>query len=241
MVRIKTLLQHSAAFLVALRLSLSYFRMLRVRRSEAARYLRKSVSLAMCYVGFGGRQSLAEAARAGEAGFYCCAYDVVTDWRGFEEESWRIFVKILRKRKVEDKLVALAFKLHQKESDGALADDGLERGSIALRCVLGLMRSCRKQICADVDKLGLVCQIVDDVLDYEDDLRRGDPNCLQSENRAKYLDLLISTFTPIETTRLFGADALVLRIAIKTARQKALELRRAETGTAFDSVTDGCY
>lgn len=220
------LLSHIFAASSALIRSVEYARLLKIRGNEWKRYLKKSLSLGLCYAGFSTPGRIREAWRAGEAAFLCCAYDVVTDWRHFDSTARQRFEDILHLMRLEPELQTLAMKLYEKELFNQLEEDGLDRGYIALRFTLKMMR-CEKEreaVWGDVDEIGRLCQIVDDVLDYEQDIACGDTNCLTSVRRDLYLKQLISKFGSSETHRLFGHARSALIIAIERARMKAEDL-----------------
>jgi hypothetical protein len=171
-----------------------------------------------------------EAWDAGEAAFLCCAYDVVTDWRLFDTKSRVTFEKILCERVQQSEIQELAIGLYEKELNDGLAEDGLERGAIALRFTLKMMgcEKAREVAWGDLDELGRLLQIVDDVLDYEEDVVSGDTNCLRSVRRSVYLRQLISQLGSADARRLFGDTGSVLISVVEMAGRKAEALLRAE-------------
>jgi hypothetical protein len=221
---------HIVASLSAFIRSVEYASNLKIRGKEWNRYLKKSISLGLCYAGFSPTGRIREAWGAGEAAFLCCAYDVVTDWRHFDPKAREAYERILRSMKLDLELQFIAIDLYEKELFKRLEEDGLDRGYIALRFTLKMM-GCEKaceEAWGDVDEVGRLCQIVDDVLDYEQDIVWGDTNCLTSPRREDYLKQLISKFGSSETHRLFGKSRTALVIAIEKARSKAEVLIRAE-------------
>ena len=79
----------------------------------------------------------------------------------------------------------------------------------------------REAMWGDLNDLGQLLQIVDDVFDYEDDAAVGDQNCLGTANRDVYLGRLLEGLNSEKTHRLFGRARSVLIIAIAHARKKA--------------------
>lgn len=223
---IDTCLCQITAVVCAVLRSIEYCRALGIKRSELWRYLRKSTSLALCYAGFARNGCAGECWRAGEAAFLCCAYDVLTDWRSFDSLLFTEFERILRRVAKDRAAVLLAITLYHKEQSHGLANDGLERGAIALRFITKLMGSEAECEAAwgNLDAVGEILQIVDDVLDFEDDLRTGDLNCLTSEARRRHLTLLINGMAMERVKKLFGNRPSVLRSVIQRARTKAEQL-----------------
>lgn len=228
--KLSSISTHTIAVLSALVWSVKYSRQLNIKAHELKRYLKKSTGLALCYSGFAEVGKIREAWLAGEAAFFCCAYDVVTDWRGFSEKERIKFEEILKKSKMPLELQKLTIGLYEKELFNKLEDDGLDRGAIALRFILKMMKceKSREIVWQDLDEIGYLLQIVDDVLDYEDDLIYGDMNCLTSERRDIYLVRLIQKFGNVEVRRLFGNENSILIKVIEKARNKAKELLKKE-------------
>lgn len=219
------ILSHFVAAFSAFVRSVQYARVLRISRTERVRYFKKSIRLALCFAGLATPWNLIEAWKAGQAGFFCCAYDVATDWRHFDNKARRSLESILNDFS-QFELRHIAWTLYDKESNDQLKDDGLERGAISLRFILKMM-GCEMQREAswgDLDELGQLLQIVDDVFDYEDDTTAGDQNCLRTANRAVYLARLLEGLSSERTNRLFGRARSVLVLAIAHARKKGTKL-----------------
>ena len=219
------ILTHIVAALSAFIRSVEYARVLSITRRERVRYLKKSIRLGLCYAGFGVPWNFLEAWKAGEAAFLSCAYDVVTDWQHFDETARGVFENILRELSGPE-LQRLALTLYVKDSKSQLSESGLERGAVALRFILKMMR-CEKQREArwgDLTDLGELLQIVDDIFDYEDDAAAGEQNCLTTANRDVYLRRFLEHLSSPNTRRLFGHAPSVLVMAIGHARKKARTL-----------------
>jgi hypothetical protein len=233
-------LPNFAAVVHAILLSAKYRRVLDVRRDELIRYFKKSISLGVCYVGLGSKKSVAEAWRAGEAAFFCCAYDVVTDWRRFDPRMQSAFQAILSRR-VSHPQYELAMNLYEREKNNHLLDDGLERGPIALKFALELMgcRSTQEHIWGGLDNIGKLLQILDDVFDYEQDLQQGETNCLTSERGCFYLQELLLQFDPSRLHILFGNPPPTLSHVITKGCEKAkILLNRIANSHREISISD---
>jgi len=219
---------HAVAALSAVLHSFRYASALDIRPAERKRFLTKSLNLGLCYAGFAKSKGLAEPWGAGKAAFLCSAYDVVTDWRGFDFASRKKFEGVMRSMKLTPELESLATTLYEKELCVELQEDGLDRGYIALRFTLKLMgcEEMRERQWGNLDELGRLCQIVDDVLDYEQDVRLGETNCLTTLRRDLYLRRLNEGFATHEIQRLFGTSRSVLVMAIEKAKTKSASLSR---------------
>src|SRR2546423_13972183 len=126
------IISHIVAALRALILCARYAGTLNISQAERVRYVKKSFRLALCFAGFGTPWNLIEAWKAGQAGFFCCGYDIVTDWGHFDKEARRCLESILYDFS-QFELRHIAWVLYEKESNDQLEDDGLERGAISLR------------------------------------------------------------------------------------------------------------
>lgn len=207
---------HFIAAFLALLWNVRYWNSLKIRPHESRRYFAKSVNLALCYYGFAPRFSLSAASGAAKAAFFCCAYDVVTDWRGFEARALKEFGKILRER-VPAPETKLALDLLDAELTNHLTQDGLSRGPIALQFVCNLMGFPNK-----TESLGVFLQIVDDVLDLEEDIKEKQVNCLLTERREKYLRMF-ADYPADELSKQFPNGRVLLAV-ISRARTKAQAL-----------------
>lgn len=177
----------------------------------------------MCYAGFAQDFSLSQAIGAGHAAFLSCAYDVVTDW-GKPSALQISFAKILRSQ-ASPELADMALGLLDRDSKSILLEDGLERGVTALECVLQMMevREIFDKKCS-IKRLGTSLQIVDDVIDWEKDIAKGDENCLTNkELRETYLRRLEEDFDNPTFQELFPYGA-VLGLVIKHTKQKAADM-----------------
>jgi hypothetical protein len=206
--------------------SFRYMIRLKIAPKEISRFLLKSFNLAICYSGFSIPGAVGQAFQAGKSAFLCCAYDVITDWRRFDCHALDIFKGILLAEARSDTM-AIALELYAKDISGHLDEDGLERGSMALRFVtrtIGSEGFFAERV--DIDFAGRLWQLVDDLLDYDADLKAGDLNCLTSANRVNYLkraELLL--MEPFASTFLKDRVlAHVTRRAVELARLMAVEV-----------------
>lgn len=235
------ILSHTLAAVSALLSSIHYSGLLGISQDERPRYVKKSIRLALCYAGFGSPWNVAEAWKAGEAAFLSCAYDVVTDWRKFDDQARSSFESILDDLSEPD-LKKLALDLYEKDSRNHLAADGLERGAIALQFILKTMQCEEKRAVTwgDLKNLGELLQIVDDIFDYEDDLAAGDQNCLVTTKWDVHLRRLLEDLNSANCRRLFGRTPSVLTLAIAHARKKGASLlATSKSNGSFPNCTPG--
>ncbi len=152
-----------------------------------------------------------------------CAYDVASDWREEPIEFLEVFSDIVKEESTPQ-LAQMAIDLFKKDIDRVLSDDGLERGIIAFKFVI-MMMGVEKQFeeKIETEKLGLLLQIVDDILDHEEDTISGDWNCLNTEKKSEYIELLLSIMTDEKLKDLFPNSAL-LRSVVGKAKQKIVNM-----------------
>ena len=211
--------------LSALWMSLRHCRALGIRRGELKRYYLKTLNLALCYRGFVTTRSVSDSMRCGQAAFYCCAYDVITDWRHFDSDRRDWYAKLLRDN-LPEKIATLALNLYRDEYENRLKWDGLSRGSVALEFIsrlIGNFDELDRQM--NVERLGILLQIVDDVLDIEDDIRENSINCLLSPARYRYLRMLDAfDFTGLASTLPY---ARILVTVCQAAQNRARQLLKS--------------
>lgn len=218
----------SVAIAKSEQLALSNALSLKIRPHEFLRYFCKAAHLAALYEGFSPLWSRKRAVAAGRAGFLSCVYDVASDLR-HNKPGWRtIFKEILERETKNPQAATMAIEIYDKDCAGALEFDGLERGIIAFRFILSEMGLIDHfNGITSIDDLGLLLQIVDDVLDYEEDQETNDLNCLNSERAHDYLLRLITEMPDEKIRTLFPRSRLLLYI-IRKARKKAEAILHAK-------------
>lgn len=203
--------------------SMRFAKTLSISARELSRYLMKSMNLAACYASLGTGIDVRTAEKAGRAGFLSCAYDVVTDWRAFDVAAGRRFASILQQLAAQES-AELALVLYDKDRRDCLDNDGLERGQLALQFVCQLMRIDQSFDRFSCESLGTLLQIVDDVLDLESDVTRGELNCLQNDRRGAHLEALVEAMPDLR--RLFRRH-LIMQVVLSRADHRARELLAA--------------
>ncbi|MBV9826810.1 MAG: hypothetical protein JO001_14210 [Alphaproteobacteria bacterium] len=146
-------------------------------------------------------------------------FDLASDTLKYEEAALRQFVRLIDQT-VEARVAATLLTLMEQKRSGAFGLDGLERGVGAFRAVLSHLRS--DEAWADeteVFSTGIRLQIVDDLLDYKKDLKRGQLNFLQNNRQRGYLEDIIKW----DYQRRFHNSVypLVLFAAVKRAQHVA--------------------
>ncbi|HEV8241652.1 MAG TPA: hypothetical protein VGS57_19975 [Thermoanaerobaculia bacterium] len=147
---------------------------------------------------------------------------MVTDWRHFSAQFREPFQKELE-HLVPPWAVALAMSLYWTELQRGLEDDGLERGVIAVRLITGLVGSTGHFSSFGLRRLGLLLQIVDDLLDFEHDRANGELNCLATGRAASHLAFFSENRQQL--LHLFRSDQ-IMRVAIERADQESQAMTR---------------
>lgn len=203
----------------ALVIGARHFRTCGIRWGEAGRFATKLFSLGMLYAAFVKPEgTVRRCTAAARAAFLCCAYDVVTDWRSFAVEYRMPFEKVLR-RLVPEWAVRLTMRLYWADCHEVLRDDGLERGCVAVRFIVGVVGSEAHFAQFGIDRLGRVLQIVDDILDVESDSRFGELNCLNTPRAAEHIKYLRANLEA--TLELFRTDIMMSSVIARAARKAA--------------------
>jgi hypothetical protein len=220
------MVRHGVAAISALLLSARYAPLLDIRRSERARYLRKSVNCALCYVGLGRTRSIGEAWRAGRAAFLSTAFDVATDWRRFDPPAIEQFEVLLWRLVPDADTRQLALDLCERKRHRTFGDSGLGRGEVALQLILRVMTGDDRPHSSwpDVAVVGQTLQLVDDVLDVEHDNVTGEENCLNAHQGERWRRMLLERDAAGELARWFPAGT-VLAFVVRRAVRKAAALR----------------
>lgn len=214
----------AAAVVTGLVDSQRYARALQIEPWERGPYFRKTFNISLVYAGFAQRFSLDQAKGAGHAAFLTCAYDVVTDW-GKQRSLQASFARSMHAL-ASPELANMALDLLDRDTKGALLDDGLERGVVTLEFILGMMniREAFGRKCDNFKQLGQGLQIVDDVIDWENDNLKGDQNCLTNTNlRSTYLGRILEDFDDLTLKTLFPYGPIPIYV-IKRTQPKARDM-----------------
>lgn len=237
---VRTAILHAASAIAAMGYAMRWQWALRIACPDMVRYYRKSISLSMCYVAFTDG-SLTMAIRVGKAGFFCAAYDVVTDWPDYRTQGWHQYHNIVS-RTLSPNLVRIVSRLYELDSTNALAKDGLQRGSMAVEFICDLVQSTSyMEEKMDLNDMGELCQIADDILDYEDDSKKNDCNCLLSPGWSLYLSRFLDEFSEDKVCSIFDGGSVMVYV-LRRARHKArrLLLDLPSTSQALVRATHQC-
>jgi hypothetical protein len=163
-----------------------------VSQAKRVHYTIKAANLAVSFLGFsidGGQEFLV---RSADLGVLASLFDLSSDGMSFDREAVRRFQTIVQST-LDASTAQIIFDLLSRKKDGAIRVHGLERGVDALHIVLKHLRAdvfWKSE--ADVREVGILCQVVDDVLDYENDIVRGELNFLRAGDSRVYLDKLVA-------------------------------------------------
>lgn len=220
---------HLGAAIVATSLSFVHARRLGLGWSGLWKLVRKSTSLALCYVGFCDRYSLVQSIRAGESGFLSAVYDAVTDWNPHPKRT-ASELRFLVARYSEPDVADAVCDMYRRDISGELGTDGLERGCISTRVIMAHMSvldAFRRSQSVDVDLLGVYLQVADDILDIDCDTARHQHNCLQGPRRGEYLRMLVTFVDETDLKAIFPRGT-ILRMILLRCRTKGRRLLAAQ-------------
>lgn len=215
------MIKSAIAALWAMNLGWQFQKDFEISITEIPKYYIKCCRLALCYGGFPkSNQPIKTAIRAGAVGFLCCVYDVATDWHGYSTEGAIALDKVLREL-IHPDCHQLAIELYWRDFNNELGDDGLERGSMALRFAVDVMNIESQFDGTSIAEAGALLQIVDDILDFDADRRRGEQNCLLTPRRLVHLKRFSDNLPQLR--RLFSHSP-IMRFVLGKAERNAKRL-----------------
>lgn len=212
----------------SLSIGLRYRGRLDLKCSEFIRLVKKTMNLAWCYTAFVPANHPSRIRSATLAAFASAVYDVLTDWKGLCDRN-REVLRLTLLQFVSPDLCDIAIELYGKEMSGDLEPHGLDRGVDALRFILGVFGvTGRGSDEFDVVGAGRTLQAIDDLIDYESDVRCGDINFLTSPYALEVLSGLDDWMSRLPM-RVWCERSLAFRIAVDRAVAKANEMRQRES------------
>jgi hypothetical protein len=150
----------------------------------------KSCNLAACFLGFSVREDERFYRKSAELGFLASTFDLVSDGLHFDSDAFRTYGNLVRAL-VEPEVAEITLGLMERKRQGRLGAQGLERGIESLRIIikhLGVEEYWQSE--EDLNQVGILCQVVDDVLDFENDIARRELNFIGKLDFKEHLHLL---------------------------------------------------
>lgn len=150
----------------------------------------KSLNLYFCFLAFADKERPKDQRwNAMVAAFLSAVYDHDTDWSvvmDYESSNFRL---LLEKYVRDEDVVKIARSLFERDLTGKLSEDGLERGSAAFTFYTAIIGSVWMDCYTpqEINVLGRLLQIIDDLLDFDNDKKKGHKNCLLCSNRDFFL------------------------------------------------------
>ena len=204
---------------------------------EHLRLTRKTFRLAWCYSAFVPKNHPRRVRGATEAAFASAVYDVLTDWNGINIENRETLRQVLLQF-VSPNLCKIATGLYEKEMTGSLESHGLDRGVDALRFVLDVFGVSVGEVNGySIEEAGYALQAIDDLLDYESDVRCGDINFLTSSHREQVLGNLNNWISHLPI-QIWCERSFAFRIALRRALDKARQLKQESLPGQTNSIHD---
>ncbi|MDD2785540.1 MAG: hypothetical protein PHS79_01445 [Patescibacteria group bacterium] len=200
---------------------------------EGAILRRKSRNLAFCYLAF----SLCGIANSiiwpvASSAVACAVYDLLTDGRGICERNLEQMIRVLGPF-LPPQSLSIAADLYHKEMACSLTCDGLERGADTIRFVHTVLGF---DTCVELGlsewHLGRALQTIDDLLDYDSDIVRGELNCLTSVRAPEHVEFARCLLASDAARGLYMRGP-ALYLVVKRALGKAISLGFApKSGTS---------
>lgn len=196
---------------------------LKLNPTETKRFIRKSQNLFLMYLGFAKDRTYRAIDGAALSWFLSAYYDWVTDGPRAGAEAQEGLLGVLKKISQNTWANGLVQDMLQKDVSKTLADDGLERGAISFIFILEMMglREEYEKKC-DIQEVGKMLQVIDDIDDWEDDTAQWDWNVLNTPKASEYLNRLEVCFAD-NGASIFPGKLLIL--FIEKARKKAKNLQ----------------
>ncbi|WP_143062851.1 hypothetical protein [Bradyrhizobium sp. OK095] len=150
------------------------------------------------------------------------AFDYASDGVCFQHDAITTFKSLVQDTVPRDVGLQI-IELIERKQQCRLKVQGLERGVSTLEIVLSHFGQHNRLLAdGDVYDAGILCQIVDDVLDFEGDMDRGELNFMRGSNFCEHLSALVE-WNYIDRFRR-SAYPLALFRAIGKAQVKARKL-----------------
>lgn len=179
-------------YLLSLKFTFSQLRGFDLPPSSRARYAIKAANLSLCFLGFSihrGREALK---RSAQVGMLASLFDLGSDGLHFRPSALAQLQAIVTTT-VDHDTAAIIFELMERKRARQIQLCGLERGIDALRIITKHLQSEKMwESEAQFREVGILCQVVDDILDYENDLALGDLNFLCFEDPMPYVEKLLT-------------------------------------------------
>lgn len=202
--------------LSALLFSVKHFKRFQMSSSEYKKYLKKSINLSLCYSSFVSKSSFNTFKKVGEIAFFSSCYDLVTDCKKYDPQLKKEYFNLLRKKTSND-VYKLTEDMYAKDEKNCFKNDGLERGDISFTIILLYLNSFEhfKQT-FNISELGEICQITDDIIDYDEDKLLNETNCFLTERCNEHVQRYKNYFSTPQPIKLFYASPVMKTILKKS-------------------------
>ena len=186
------MLAYVAAYRMARRYSRECLSPFHLSAAVESPYTTKAANLAMCFLGFSGHRGREYYARSAELGVLGSIFDLVSDSLQFDYVAVEQFERLARKT-LHAESARIALETLERKKVGAFEFDGLSRGVPALQIILKHLKSEKFWPNNDeVAKVGVLCQIADDLIDYGDDLAKNELNFLKHKDWPSHVTKLLN-------------------------------------------------
>ncbi len=189
---------------------------------EQKKIFTKSHHLFLMYRGFSDINTQETSWWAVRSAFLSATYDWITDGPKKSPQLQQKFLKILREIAPHNSMNAKIEEMVYRDVDWELQDDGLERGTISFVSVLEEMGvlSIYQARWLNLEEIGAMLQIIDDIDDFEKDTVAWDWNALNTPRKQEYVHRMEQYFYDNWATIFPGENARFLRWFIAKMRDK---------------------
>lgn len=211
--------------------ALRELRQFRGSRVSQLRYAAKAGNLATCFLGFSIHRGEEYYQRAADLGVLASIFDLASDGLNFDCAATDKF-RHLSLTILGGEAADILFALMDQKKAGAIPRNGLDRGIAALRVILKHLDA-EEAWASDnqIARSGILLQVVDDVLDYSQDITTAHLNFLRYENSSAYINALLEW--DFETQLHAGQHTLVLFHAIRRAKAIANDFAKKQSAPMF--------
>jgi hypothetical protein len=179
---------YARTYRLAIALAWSQLRRFNISAVDRFRYATKSGNLALCFLGFSIHPGREFSQRSAELGVLASIFDLASDGLKFDTGALHQF-RLVVSETVDEGVACIIFNLMTRKQRMELGVGGLDRGVDAVRIVIKHLHA--EEVWKserEIYDIGILCQIIDDVLDYKGDFARQELNFLRTDERTIYLE-----------------------------------------------------
>lgn len=162
----------------------------KITRVHCLKLWLKSLNLYFCFLAFADKERPKNQCwNAMVAALLSAVYDHDTDWSvalDYESSNFRLLLESYVR---DEDAVKIGRSLFERDLEGKLSEDGLERGSAALTFYTAIIGSVWMDCYTpqEINAFGRLLQIIDDLIDFDNDKKKGHKNCFLCSSHDSFL------------------------------------------------------